>query len=152
MIRFKLIKGINGYNLCAHFRKSILSDEVGLSDCFDSHDENAFHIIGKENDEIICCARLYKTGNYLFCIDKMAVRKQDRLQYVGDTMIRALEDRAVTEMGAVIMTQVPQNAWEFFSREDYAAVGEDYTENGVIYKNMKRDLTKIRGCRGGHKK
>ena len=152
MIKFELKKGKEGYAACSDFRKSILSDEIGLCGGFDSYDEEAFHITGTENNEIICCARLYKTGDYLFCIDKIAVRKQDRLQYVGDTMIRALEDRAVTEMGAIIITQVPKNAWEFFLHEDYVFAGDEYVENGITYKSMKRDLTKIRGCRGGYKK
>lgn len=152
MIKFKIIKGTDGSTACADFRKKIFSEEYGLADEPDGNDEKAFHIIGVENGEIICCGRLYKTGDYVFCIDKIAVRACDRKQYVGDTVIRALEDRAVTETGAIIMTSVPENAWQFFEHEDYKPVGEEYEENGILYRNMKRDLTKIRGCRGGIKK
>ena len=152
MIKFKILKGTDGSTACRDFRKAILSDECRLLDEPDGNDEKAFHIIGVENGEIICCGRLYKTGDYVYCIDKTAVRACERKQYVGDTVIRALEDRAVSEMGAIIMTSVPQNAWQFFEHEGYLPVGEEYTENGILYKTMKRDLTKIRGCRGGQKK
>lgn len=150
MIKFKIIKGEDGYQQGKDFRYEILNKEMGFSDGFEECDRNAFHIIGREEGIVMCYARLHKIGEYVFCIDKMAVRKEDREQYVGDTMIRALEDKAVSEIGAIILTNVPENAWEFFSHEDYIQLDDAYEENGVKYKKMKRDLTKVRGCRGGH--
>lgn len=143
MIKFKLIPDLAGYEFCKDFRKEIFNDDI------EETDKNAIHMFGFENGEVICCARLYKTGDYTFCIDKVGVAKKDRKQYVGDTMIRALEDKAVSLIGAVISTNVPQSAWDFFEHEGYSPVGDSYVENGIIYKKMKRDLTKIRGCRGG---
>ncbi len=143
MIKFKLVYGVEGYELCKNFRKSIFSDS------FEDTDKDAIHMYGWKNDEVICCARLHKTGDYVFCIDKVAVADGDRKQYIGDTMIRALEDRAVSLVGALICTNVPEDAWEFFEHEEYTSVGDVYVEDGIKYKKMKRDLTKIRGCRGG---
>lgn len=150
MIKFKIIKGDDGYLQGKDFRYAILNKEMGFSDGFEECDGNAFHIVGREEGIVMCYARLHKIGEYVFCIDKIAVRKEDRKQYVGDTMIRALEDKAVSEIGAIILTNVPENAWEFFSHEDYIQLDDIYEENGVKYKKMKRDLTKVRGCRGGH--
>lgn len=144
MIKFKLIEGLSGYEPCKAFRKEIFPD-----DSFEEIDKNAIHMHGTENDEVICCARLHKIGDYVFCIDKVAVAKKDRKQYVGDTMIRALEDKAVSLIGALISVEVPENAWDFFEHEEYVALGDVYEIDGVKYKKMKRDLTKIRGCRGG---
>lgn len=150
MIKFKIIFGEEGYLQGKDFRYEILHDEMNFEDGFEEADKNAFHIVGREEGVVMCCARLHKTGDYVFCIDKMAVRKEDRQQYVGDTMIRALEDKAVSQIGAVILSQVPENAWAFFEHEDYVQVDDIYECDGVRYKKMKRDLTKIRGCRGGH--
>lgn len=143
MIKFKLIEGVEGYEFCKDFRSMIFNDT------FDEIDKNAIHMHGKENGEVICCARLYKKSDYVFCIDKVAVREEDRRQYVGDTMIRALEDKAVSLVGALISVDVPENAVEFFKHEDYIEAGNEFVENGIKYIKMKRDLTKIRGCRGG---
>lgn len=148
MIKFKIIKGEEGYLQSKDFRHSILCDEMGFSDEFEEEDKLAYHIVGREEGEVICSARFYKTGDYIGTIDKICVRKEDRKQYVADTMIRALEDKAVSEITAIIISQASENAWEFFEHEGYTAIDE-YTENGVNYKKMKRDLTKVRGCRGG---
>ena len=143
MIKFKLVYGIEGYEIYKAFRTDIFKDSV------EEIDKDAIHMYGLENDEVMCCARLHKTGDFVFCIDKIAVAEADRKQYVGDTMIRALEDRAVSLVGALICTNVPENAWEFFEHEDYCVVGDVFIEDGIKYKKMKRDLTKIRGCKGG---
>ena len=148
MITFKIIKGAQGYKQAAEFRHSILTYECGFADSYDKYDDIAFHIVGYESGNIISYARLYKIRDYCFAIDKMAVRKEDRLQYVGDTMIRAFEDRAVSEVGAVIYIDAPENSWEFFEHEDYIQCGEIYSNDGIKYRKMKRDLTKIRKCRG----
>ena len=148
MITFKIKKGADGFKESEKFRQTVLSDECGFADSYDEYDDIAFHIVGYEKGDIICCARLYKIKDYCFTIDKMAVRKEDRLQYVGDTMIRALEDKAVSEVGAVVYIDAPENTWEFFEHEDYIEYGDIYIENGIKYKKMKRDLTKIRKCRG----
>ena len=149
MIKFKIIFGDDGYFQGKDFRYNILHNELNFSDSYEETDKKAFHIVGRENDEVMCYARLYKTGDYVFCIDKIAVKKEDRMQYVGDTLIRALEDKAVSEIAALIVTVVPENAWEFFKHEDYVQVGEIFTKDRINYKTMKRDLTKVRGCRGG---
>lgn len=149
MIKFKIIYGEEGYSQCRDFRYDILHNEMNFEDGFEEADKNAYHIVGREDGVVMCSARLYKIGDYTFSIDKLAVRKEDRLQYVADTMLRALEDKAVSLVAAFIITHVPQNAWEFFEHEGYVSVDDIYEVNSIKYKKMKRDLTKIRGCRGG---
>lgn len=151
MIKFKIIKGINGYLIAKEFLDEIFINELKTDNKSDINDEKAFHIVGIENEKVICYARLYKTEEYIFTIDKIAVNKPDRLQYIGDTMIKALEDRAVSEIASFIISDVPQYAWEFFEHEDYREYGDIFIINNVKYKKMKRDLSKIRGCRGGCK-
>ena len=150
MIKFKIIKGEDGYLAGKEFRHNILCGEMGFSDEYETCDNDAFHIVGREEGIVMCYARLHKIGDYVFCIDKMAVRKEDRKQYVGDTMLIAVEVKDVSELVSIILTNVPENAWEFFSCEDYIQIDDIYEDNGIRYKKMKRDLTKVRGCRGGH--
>lgn len=152
MIKFKIIFGEEGYFQSKDFRNEVLSGEMNYPENKDDFDEKAYHIIGRENDVVMCYGRLYETSKYTFSIDKVCVNKEDRMQYVGDTILRALEDRAVSLIGAIINIKAPKDAWEFFLHEDYHDVGEEFIEDGVTYKMMKKDLTKVRGCRGGCKK
>ena len=149
MIKFKFVRGEDGYEQSKEFRNEILQLEMNYPEAHDEHDGDAFHIIGRENDIIICYGRMYRVSDYAFVIDKVCVNPDDRRQYVADTILRALEDRAVCEIGAIIYVTVPDEAREFFEHEDYIAICEPFEENSITYTKMKKDLTKVRGCRGG---
>ena len=149
MIKFKMITGTQGYMEGYAFRHGILSGEMGLPDEKDEIDDTAIHIVGKENEKVICYARLYPAGDYTYAIDKLCVNKADRKQYVADTILRAFEDRAVSNMAGIILVDAPESAAEFFLCEDYFKTGEEYTKGDIKYYKMKKDLTKVRGCRGG---
>ena len=152
MIKFKMITGIQGYEKGYEFRHGILADEMGYTDEKDEIDDIATHIVGVENGKIICYGRLYPAGEYAYGIDKVCVNKADRKQYVADTILRAFEDRAVGNMAGIIIVSVPSDAVEFFLHEDYFKTGEEYVNEGITYYKMKKDLTKVRGCRGGCRK
>lgn len=149
MIKFKYICGQDGYEQAKDLRYRILNDEMGFSEAADEHEKDAIHIIGRENDVPMCYGRLYKIADYTFIIDKICVKKEDRLQYVGDTILRALEDRAVSEIGIFIYVTSPAESKEFFLHEGYVELDEQYEQNGKNFTKMKKDLTKVRGCRGG---
>lgn len=149
MIKFKYVYGEEGYEQSKEFRKTILHDEMNYKEEKDSHDADAIHFIGREEGVIICYGRMYRIAEYTFCIDKVCVNKADRMQYVGDTVLRALEDRAVSEIGTTITIKATKDSFEFFEHEGYFDVGEEFLEDGIIYKKMKKDLTKVRGCKGG---
>lgn len=149
MIKFKYVYGEEGYEQSKEFRKIIFCDEMNYKEEKDAHDDSAIHFIGREEDVIMSYGRMYKIADYTFCIDKVCVNKADRRQYVGDTVMRALEDKAVAEIGTTIVTKATKESFEFFGHEGYFDIGEEFEEDGIVYKKMKKDLTKVRGCKGG---
>ncbi len=132
MITFKLKNGLEGYNMTKDFRQIYLS-----SGAQDSHDSSAIHIAGFENGSVMCCGRMYAADSMRFIIDNVLVTPENRMQYVGDTILRALEDKAVQLMHSFITVFPTTESREFFLHEGYA--GDD---------SMTKDLTKVRPCRG----
>lgn len=132
MITFKIKTGIDGYNMTSALREEYLNTGAA-----DEHDADAIHIAGYENGKVICVGRMYTTGSIRCVIDNVIVDNDNRMQYVGDTVMRALEDKAVQIMRAFIDVQPTENSRAFFKAEGY--VGDD---------KMSKDLTKVRGCRG----
>lgn len=132
MITFKIKTGIDGYNMTSALREEYLN-----TGAVDEHDADAIHIAGYENGKVICVGRMYTTGSIRCVIDNVIVDNDNRMQYVGDTVMRALEDKAVQIMRAFIDVQPTENSRAFFKAEGY--VGAD---------KMSKDLTKVRGCRG----
>lgn len=132
MIEFKLINGKEGYEITKDIRKEYLKTGE-----MDEHDCGAVHIAGFERGKIICSGRMYCKDNIRCVIDNVIVDNENRKQYVGDTILRALEDKAVQMARAVIEVRPDEASRAFFAAEGYA--GED---------KMVKDLTAVRGCRG----
>ena len=132
MITFKLRNGLEGYNMTKELRERYLN--TGAKDL---HDEEAIHIAGYENDKVICAGRMYTVSNIKCIIDNVIVDDDNRKQYVGDTILRALEDKAVQLARAIIGVIPTGDSKGFFEAEGYMGEGE-----------LIKDLTVIRGCRG----
>lgn len=132
MITFKIKEGTKGFRLAESFRAEY--PKVGDADLHDAH---AIHIVGYEAGRVICCGRMYEADNVRFIIDKVIVEQKNRMQYVGDTILRALEDKAVQLMHSFITVFPTESSREFFLHEGYS--GDD---------SMTKDLTKVRPCRG----
>lgn len=132
MITFKIKKGLEGYELTKDFREEYLK-----SGKKDKADEAAFHIAGFERDKIICSGRMYVFDELTCVIDNVIVDKDNRKQYIGDTILRAFEDKAVQLAKSFIKVIPTEEAKGFFKAEGYD--GED---------EMKKNLAVVRGCRG----
>ena len=132
MITFKLIKGDAGYEATKELREKYLS--TGEKD---SYDDIALHIAGYENGKVICSGRMYEKDSISNIIDNVTVDEFNRLQYVGDTVLRAFEDKAVQMMKAFIYVNTTEDSKAFFEAEGYLG-------DGV----RRKDLTKVRGCKG----
>ncbi len=137
MIKFILKEGLEGYEMTREIR----ADYLNAGDVLEK-DEEAVHIAGYENGKVICSGRMYVKDAITCVIDNVIVDNDNRHQYVGDTILRALEDKAVQMMKAIIRVTPTADAREFFIHEGYT--GE---------KEMVKDLTFVRGCRctGGKK-
>lgn len=132
MITFKFKNGIEGYNMTKELRERYLN--TGAKDL---HDEDAIHIAGYENEKVICSGRMYEVNNIKCIIDNVIVDEDNRKQYVGDTILRALEDKAVQIAHAIIGVIPNEESRGFFEAEGYFGEAE-----------LIKDLTVIRGCRG----
>lgn len=132
MIEFKLITGHDGYELTKDIRDEYLG--TGKTDEFD---QEAIHIVGFEKGKIICAGRMYSLNTTTNVIDNVIVDEDNRLQYIGDTILRAFEDKAVQQMKTYIEVTPTESSKAFFSAEGYTGDGK-----------MKKNLTIIRGCRG----
>ncbi len=142
MLEFKLIYGNNGYEAAKEIRNAVFCDEQGFSYDKDEHDENAWHIVGYEKDRLIAAARLYKEKEGVFSIGRVCVDREYRKMYIGDTLLRALEDKAVGLTGYLIKISAQENAVGFYEKEGYKKIGDGYPEDGKIHFAMEKDLTK----------
>ena len=147
MLFFKQIQGEDGYNAAKGIREEVFIAEQGFSYDYDEHDKEAWHIIGYDGDVVIAAARVYPLDDKSYKIGRMAVKKEYRGQYVGDLVIKTLQDKIVTLGGIEAVVEAQLHAKGFYTFEGYVPVGEEYEIEGVAHIMMKLDLTKpVRHC------
>ncbi len=149
MLEFRYIFGENGYKIAADFRERVFLGELGMTDLKDDFDEKSYHFVGYDKIRQIAVARLTQLDDVTFSISYVAVLKDYRRQFVGDLIMRALADKAVSLGGAEIILDSPVSVRGFFEYEGYEAQGEEFSVDGIPFIKMKKDLTKVEAhCKG----
>lgn len=147
MLFFKQLQGIDGFTAAKGIREEVFITEQGFSYDYDEYDKAAWHIIGYDGDTVIAAARVYPLDEKSYKIGRMAVKKEYRGQYVGDLIIKTLQDKIVTLGGIEAVVEAQLHAKGFYTYEGYTADGEAFEIEGVPHIRMKLDLTKpVRHC------
>lgn len=142
MLEFKLIYGSDGYNISKNLREKIFISEQGFLYDEDKKDAEAWHVVCIDNGNVIASARLYKKLNGIFSIGRLAVEKEYRNQYIGDTLIRILEDKTVSLSGHTIELCSIVNAVGFYEKQGYVKNGKTQYIDNILHFYMMKDLTK----------
>ena len=148
MLQFKMIYGAEGYETARAVRERVFMQEQGFSFDKDEKDETAYHIAGWDGDRLIAAGRLFKVDDGVYTIGRVAVDADYRGQYVGDTVMRALEDKAVQLGAAFIRLYAQEQALGFYEKQGYVRQGALLPGDIANHWLMEKDLSKIRGCRG----
>lgn len=139
MLEFTFVYGENGYLLSRDLRNKVFGREVS-----DEKEESSYHIVGYDKTEQIAVGRFFVTDEVLCRIDFVGVREDYRRRYVGDLVIKAIEDKAKTMGAKTAVLEAPESALAFFRFENYEAI-EKTADNST---KMRKDLTKEHKCRG----
>jgi predicted GNAT family N-acyltransferase len=149
MFEFKLIYGMDGYEHARSVREKVFMDEQGFSFDADELDSISWHIIGYDKGKIIAAARMYQKDGGVFSIGRVAVDAEYRGQYIGDTLMRALEDKTVQLKGYAVEIGAQEGAVGFYEKEGYEKTGKTYAVEGIKHCEMIKDLSKVKkrcGC------
>lgn len=148
MLEFKFIYGETGYKIAEYLRKKVFEEELAVPEISDAFEKDSYHFVGYDKAVQIGVARLTQIDERNFNISFVAVKDDYRRQYVGDLIMRALQDKAVSLGGTAITLVAPESVKGFFEFEGYEVTGEEYSEKDTKVVKMKKDLTKIQPCRG----
>ena len=148
MLRFKIVYGKEGYMLAKGIRETVFLEEQGFPYDYDENDEISYHIAGWDGDRLIASGRLFAIADGIYTIGRVAVDKDYRKQYIGDTIMKALEDKAVGLGAGVIELHAQEAAVGFYEREGYVPEGDAVIICGARHQKMVKDMTKINPCGG----
>lgn len=141
MLEFKQIFGKEGYLAAKDLREEVFMKEQGFGFDYDEHDDEAWHIVGYDKGTLIGTARAYKLSESEYKIGRVAVKKEYRGGYIGDLMMKTLQDKIVTCGGSTAVVSAQVGAKGFYLKEGYTPCGGEYDEGGQPHIEMRLDLT-----------
>lgn len=139
------VKEFSELNLTELYNILQLRSEVFVveQDCvyqdIDGKDQEALHVIGYKNDEIVAYTRCFKPGYYFeeAAIGRVVVKESARKYGYGHEIMKA-SDKAIKEYyhTSKIKLSAQQYLIKFYESHGYQTTGEGYLEDGIPHIAM----------------
>ena len=135
MLEFKLITTPDGFEKARPIWDKSFSYEQ------DKNENISCYIVGYDGSRLIAAARMYPKDKGIYIIDRVAVEHEYQRQYIGDTLLKTLEDKAVRLMGYMTETLPTPSSVGFFEKEGYKKIGDRFV------KDLTHPHKRCEGCK-----
>ncbi|NGZ89435.1 GNAT family N-acetyltransferase [Psychroflexus maritimus] len=108
----------------------------------DGLDQQALHVMGYKNQEMLAYARIFKPGIYFkeASIGRVIVKENSRAQDIGHLLMQKciyfVQQNFETTS---IRISAQQYLIKFYEYQGFASVGEGYLEDGIPHINMVKE-------------
>ena len=133
-------KESNVFNDAFEIRTKVFVDEQGFRDIPDEIDGYAYHVAAYDGDKIIGCGRFFLENNNDYHIGRIAVLPEYRGKEVGTCIMLKIEEFLKELGGKNVVLSSQRRARIFYEKLGYAAVGEEFIEEGYPHINMKKSI------------
>lgn len=121
-------------------RQEVFVDEQGFKEEFDSTDECCTHLVLYADNAPAAAGRLYKTGERIYTLGRIAVRKQFRGMGLGAETMGLLEEKARGYGAERTAVSAQLRVREFYEKMGYKASGEVYLDEFCEHIHMEKEL------------
>jgi predicted GNAT family N-acyltransferase len=128
----------------AALRTRVFVDEQGVPPEIeqDAADDTAVHVISRADDgRVVATGRLLlPPGSRTATVGRMAADQSVRGSGHGAAVLAELHRQAAARGATEVELHAQVGARRFYERAGYAAVGDEYTEAGIVHITMRRVL------------
>ncbi len=108
----------------------------------DNKDQEALHVLGIKNDEVVAYTRIFKPGDYFdnVSIGRVVVSKDQRKYGLGKQIMQAslaAIDQRFPDKAIEISAQ--SYLLKFYTELGFNAFGEEYLEDGIPHRRMLKE-------------
>lgn len=107
----------------------------------DGKDERAYHLIGREEGQIIAYSRLFLPGDYFeeAAIGRVIVKEEYRKKDIGTKMLKRSIDFLIDNKNAKDIKLSAQNHLRsFYEKQGFEPISDVYLEDGIPHIDMLR--------------
>ncbi|ALD66086.1 GNAT family N-acetyltransferase [Spiroplasma cantharicola] len=123
-------------------RKKVFCEEQKYpeEDEYDKYDSTSFHVIGFENDLVVCCARILEKEDGWY-IGRIAVLKQFRGKGIGHKLINFLEEFIKKNFNATeIFLNAQETVLNLYRKNGFEVISDKFLDGEIWHFKMKKNL------------
>ncbi len=118
-----------------------LRQDAGLAEAEDAGDTTALHVLLRNRLGLpVACGRLLPTVDGIATIDRLGVRRVLRGSHYGRATLMALLRAAEDRGDHTLQVHATRGSRGFFERHSFAAFGEPFEMDSVVYTTLRRAL------------
>ncbi|MBQ4820031.1 GNAT family N-acetyltransferase [Aquimarina sp. MMG016] len=139
--RFSEIDTIELYKILRLRAEVFVVEQDCVYQDVDNKDQNALHVIGTKNNEVIAYTRIFKAGDYFenASIGRVVVSESERKYGYGHVLIKESIDAIQKHFNTVkIKISAQTYLKKFYEKHGFTQVGEEYLEDGIPHIAMIR--------------
>ncbi|QXM06376.1 GNAT family N-acetyltransferase [Crassaminicella indica] len=140
-MEIKWSKGKEDFKDASHVRYEVFVKEqnVPIELELDEFDDQAYHIVGYENDEAIAVGRILEKESY-YLVGRVAVLKEHRGKDYGKVIMENIIKKVEELGGKEIRLHAQMSAKGFYEQLGFEAYGDIFDEAGIEHICMKKCL------------
>lgn len=107
----------------------------------DELEDQTLHIVGYEDNNAACTARLLKKEDDSVKVQRVAVLSAYRKQGIGRQLLDFIEDTAKNKLnGSRLILDSQDHAISFYEKKGYAVEGEGFLDAGIPHHFMQKKI------------
>ena len=107
----------------------------------DNKDQQAIHLLGYINNELIAYSRIFNEGNYFkeTSFGRAIIKKEKRGLGIGDDLVKESLKIIKKEYGnKKVKISAQAHLKKFYAKHGFKTKGEEYLEDGIPHVSMER--------------
>ena len=141
-LSYSLVRSDEELRLALEVRRQVFVDEQGVSEDIelDGRDEEALHMVVKEEEKVIGTARVLFLTNSQAKIERMAILRPFRRKGIGGKIISFLSEELKDRQVKQVLLHAQCSASAFYKTCGFEETGSPFWEAGIRHIKMQRRL------------
>lgn len=118
-------------------RQMVFMKEQGFENEFDEIDDQARHVVIYSQLQPVATCRFYQAADGTYHIGRICVLMEYRGAHLGSQLLQLAEDEIRKEANEVYL-DAQVRAMGFYEANGYIGYGEEFDDEGVPHKHMKK--------------
>lgn len=142
MLRYTLEYGLSSDSPARYVREEVFMKEQGFENEFDLQDQNSYHFVFFEGDNVVGTTRLFHSENKkgYMTIGRVAILSKHRDKHYGKEMMEIVQKEAKKLEATTLELSAQCRVQGFYEKCGFTPIGEEYMDEHCPHIHMEKNI------------